>query len=77
VVLYQKPNRLLIITLLGVLVSHVSNNNGTHFSGYVIYVVAGLLWSYSEVAGGVNWFRRGLGVVVGGNILYHLSMMLR
>jgi hypothetical protein len=72
----QKPNKLLIIMLMGVLVATITTGF-LHSLGNVVYIIAGSMWSYLEITDGVNMFRRLLGIFVLLMISYGLFMYVK
>ena len=59
----QKPNKLLIITLAGVLLAAITSGF-LHTLGNVVFIIAGSVWSYLEITDGANLFRKLLGIFV-------------
>ncbi len=59
----QFPNKALTIALLAAVVNIFAKGE-LHNIVAVIYYLALIVWAYQEITSGVNWFRRGLGIVV-------------
>jgi len=59
----QKLNKLLIVTLVGVLVAAITNGF-LHTLGNVVFIIAGSVWSYLEITDGASIFRKLLGIFV-------------
>jgi hypothetical protein len=59
----QKPNKLLIATLAGVLVAAITNGF-LRTLGNVVFIIAGSIWSYLEITDGASIFRKLLGIFV-------------
>ena len=61
--LIQAPNLTLILTLIGFLINKFMTGDLQIF-GKTIFICSIIIWSYQEIATGINWFRRILGAVV-------------
>jgi hypothetical protein len=59
----QFPNVALIVALAGSLTAGVLGGRA-HSYALSVYYLAITIWAYQELADGVNWFRRLLGVAV-------------
>ncbi|HSX41345.1 MAG TPA: hypothetical protein VLF21_01775 [Candidatus Saccharimonadales bacterium] len=59
----QKPNKSLIIMLIGLAGSWLSSGSLNQICS-LIFIIAGAVWSLQEIFTGINWARRGLGLVV-------------
>jgi hypothetical protein len=60
----QWPNAPLWISWAGSFVSMIFKTGPIHAAGMVVSMIAIIIWSYLEITAGVNWFRKGLGIVV-------------
>ncbi len=72
-IIYQKPNAELVITLLAAAVGMVVTGP-LAVCARVVFYVAGAIWAFREIVDGANWFRRGLGTVFA---LYLLVSLIR
>jgi hypothetical protein len=68
-VIFQKPNSPLVVAMIGFLVSIISNGIIQKVSSSIFYIAI-TAWSYEEMVGGVNWFRKLLGMCVLLMIMY-------
>lgn len=62
-VFIQFPNRYLI-TMLGAWLASNFLKGQLYFFSRTIFYVAGVIWSYEEIAHGINIFRKSLGIIV-------------
>jgi hypothetical protein len=64
-VIFQKPNKPLIVALSAVLLTHLLHGNDwLHATLHAISTVAFVYWAYLEITFGVSLFRRLLGWLV-------------
>lgn len=62
-IIFQKPNLLVIIAAAGFAVSKVTGGSIQQLAR-VVFTMAIIIWAYEEAATGVNLFRKLLGAVV-------------
>lgn len=62
-VIFQKPNKSLIIAMTALLISMISVGILQRISSSVYYIAI-IIWAYEEISTGVNWFRKLLGSIV-------------
>lgn len=63
-IIFQRPNALIIVALALTLLGYVPVGGIIHKLIAALGVSAWCAWGYDELRYGVNWFRRGLGLVV-------------
>jgi hypothetical protein len=63
VVIAEMPNRWVVAWAVLVFLSMLSSSDGWQVIFWWLSVVAVAIWAYLEVTQGVNYFRRGLGIV--------------
>ena len=64
VVLFEKPNLVILIALMAWLVQYFIYIGLVHTIARIIFLVGLSIWAVLEVGWGTNYFRRGLGLVV-------------
>ncbi len=74
-VIFQTPNPPLIIAIIGFIVKEISSGLLQRI-GATIFYLAIIIWAYEEIKNGVNWFRKGLGIVVLAGVAYSLLEVL-
>ena len=62
-VIFQAPNKYVWTLVAAWLISYFTKGIIHDVAGS-IFIVAGIIWAYEEIAHGVNWFRKLLGWVV-------------
>lgn len=62
-IIFQKPNKSLIIAMTALLISMISVGILQRISSSVYYIAI-IIWAYEEISTGVNWFRKLLGSIV-------------
>lgn len=71
----QWPNPPLWAAIAASIVSHLASGVAGSVAEGVFYLAIGA-WAYLEIAEGVNWFRRVLGLGVGGYLAVRLGIRL-
>ena len=61
--IFQKPNRLLIIAIIGFAISRITGGSA-HLIASTVFTMAIIIWAYEEATQGVNVFRKLLGATV-------------
>jgi hypothetical protein len=62
-VIFQWPNEYLWTMILAWPIARFTTGP-IHAVSWSIFLLAGIIWSYEEIAHGANWFRKILGLVV-------------
>lgn len=62
-VIFQKPNLLLIIAAIGFAISKVTGG-AIHTLANTVFTMSIIIWAYEEATAGVNLFRKLLGAAV-------------
>jgi len=62
-IIFQKPNALLIIAAVGFAIDTLTEGS-IHLLASTVFTIAILMWAYEEVTMGVNLFRKLLGAAV-------------
>jgi hypothetical protein len=75
-VIVQFPNAPLIVALIAGETAKQTQGTGSSYASSVSYL-AFAIWAYVELVEGVNWFRRLLGLAVGGATTVHLALALQ
>lgn len=60
----QKPNKSLVVMLIGVVGGWLTAPGSGHDLFTVIFIIGGAIWSLQEVFNGANWVRRLMGLAV-------------
>ena len=74
-ILVQVPNASLIVAFVADLLAHFLSGQAHSFASAVFYMAL-TIWAYAEVARGINYVRRVLGLVVLAYILVSLTSAL-